>query len=154
MDNLPGSNSRRDVGRPARVLRVAHVAVVVEDIESALTFWRDVLGIPLSRVDRASDQESTVAFLRLEGAQVELVQPTSDNSGVARYLQKRGPGMHHVCLEVDDLEGMLDRLKQAGVRLTQEQPIVGPSGQKIAFLHPESTYGVLIELYQERPHGS
>jgi len=152
VDNLPSFPRRRDKGRePPRILRLAHVGMVVEEVESALTFWRDVLGLPLSHVEDVADQESSVAFLPLEGGEVELIQPSTDNSGIARYLAKRGPGIHHLCFEVNDLEGMLDRLKKSGVRLIQEQPVVGPGGQKIAFLHPQSTQGVLVELYQRPP---
>lgn len=148
MDDLPGSAPLRDQDHSPRVLRLAHVAMVVEEVVPALAFWRDALGLPLSKIEQASEQESTVAFLPLEGAEIELVQPTTTSSGVARYLQKRGPGIHHVCLEVDDLEAMLERLKRAGVRLLQEKPVVGLEGQKLAFLHPQSTLGVLVEPYQ------
>jgi methylmalonyl-CoA/ethylmalonyl-CoA epimerase len=79
---------------------------------------------------------------------VELVQPTTDDSGIAKYLAKRGPGMHHICLEVDDIEGMMSHLKSRGVHLINEEPRVGSDGKKYAFIHPESTSGVLVELYQ------
>ncbi|MGA2821509.1 MAG: methylmalonyl-CoA epimerase [Anaerolineales bacterium] len=128
-----------------------HVAMVVEDIEAALVFWRDVLGLPLSHVEDVADQEAAVAFLPLDGSEVELAKPTTEGSGIARYLQKRGPGIHHVCFEVDDLEAMLERLKAAGVRLIHEEPVIGTGGKKIAFLHPQSTHGVLVELYQLTP---
>jgi len=79
---------------------------------------------------------------------VELVKPTTGDSGVARYLEKRGPGMHHVCLEVDDIQAALDRLREKGVRLINETPLSGSGGKKIAFIHPESAHGVLVELYE------
>jgi len=79
---------------------------------------------------------------------VELVKPTTQDSGVARYLQKRGPGMHHICFEVDDLEGMLTRLKSKGVQLINERPQIGEGGKKLAFIHPKSANGVLVELYE------
>jgi methylmalonyl-CoA/ethylmalonyl-CoA epimerase len=88
-----------------------------------------------------------VAFLPVGGSEIELVKPTTDDSGLARYLEKRGPGMHHVCLEVDDIEGMLADLKAKGVRLINETPEVLP-GRKMAFVHPKSTGGVLVELYE------
>ena len=152
MDNLQSSTSPKPNSRRGpQILRLAHIAMVVEEIEPALAFWRDLLGLPLSHLEEVPEQDSMVAFLPLEGAEVELVRPTQETSGVARYLQKRGPGIHHVCFEVDDLEAMLARLKKAGIRLIQEEPVMGTGGQKIAFLHPQSTYGVLVELYQAPP---
>jgi methylmalonyl-CoA/ethylmalonyl-CoA epimerase len=82
------------------------------------------------------------------GAEVELVRPTSDDSGIARYLARRGPGMHHICLEVDDMEGMMSQLRKKGIRLINETPRTAVDGRKYAFIHPESTGGVLVELYQ------
>jgi methylmalonyl-CoA/ethylmalonyl-CoA epimerase len=93
-------------------------------------------------------EKSQVAFLPLPGSEVELVMPTSDDSGIAKYLAKRGPGMHHVCLEVDDIDGMLVQLKAKGIRLINEEPRTAVDGKQYAFIHPESTSGVLVELYQ------
>lgn len=130
------------------IKRIDHIAIVVEDIEAALKFWRDALGLELLQVEEVSEQESIVAFLPVGGSEIELVKPTSEESGVARYLQKRGPGMHHICFEVDDIQATLDSLKQNGVRLINEEAMTGSGGKKIAFIHPESTHGVLVELYQ------
>lgn len=127
---------------------VNHVAVVVDDMEKSLAFWRDALGIELHELRDVPAEKSQVAFLPLAGAEVELVMPTTDDSGIAKYLAKRGPGMHHLCLEVDDIAGMLARLKAKDVRLINEEPRVGADGKKYAFIHPESTGGVLVELYQ------
>lgn len=131
-----------------KVKQINHVAVVVEDMEEALSFWRDALGMELHGLRDVPAEKSQVAFLPLSGSEVELVQPTTDDSGIAKYLAKRGPGMHHICLEVDDIEGMLSHLKSQGVRLINEEPRVATDGKKYAFLHPESTSGVLVELYQ------
>ncbi len=131
-----------------KVKQVNHVAVVVEDMDKALSFWRDALGIELHGLRDVPAEKSQVAFLPLAGSEVELVQPTTDDSGIAKYLAKRGPGMHHLCLEVDDLEGMLSQLKSKGVRLINEEPRLAVDGKKYAFIHPESTSGVLVELYQ------
>jgi methylmalonyl-CoA/ethylmalonyl-CoA epimerase len=133
------------------IIRINHVAIVVEDIEHALAFWRDSLGLKLSHVEDVPDQESIVAFLPVGEAEVELVKPTSENSGVARYLQKRGAGLHHICFEVDNIDSCLQILRQREVRLINEQAIIGTGGKRIAFLHPESTHGVLVELYELRP---
>jgi methylmalonyl-CoA/ethylmalonyl-CoA epimerase len=127
---------------------VQHIAIVVHDLEAALAFWRDALGLPLDRVKDVPEQASRVAFLPIGGAEIELVQPTAGDSGVARYLAKRGPGMHHICLAVDDLESTLTRLREGGVRLINPEPITGAGGRRLAFIHPESAHGVLVELYE------
>ena len=130
------------------VKQINHVAVVVDDMEKALSFWRDALGMDLHEVRDVPAEKSQVAFLPLPGSEVELVRPTSDDSGIAKYLAKRGPGMHHICLEVDDIEGMMAQLKSKGIRLINEEPRLAADGKKYAFIHPESTAGVLVELYQ------
>lgn len=129
-------------------LRVHHLAVVVEDMERALTFWRDALGLELAGMREVPEQASQVAFLPAGEAEIELVRPMSADSGVARYLAKRGPGMHHICMSVDDLPGTLERLAAQGVRLINPEPMAGADGRRYAFVHPESTGGVLLELYQ------
>ena len=131
-----------------KVKQINHVAVVVEDMDKALSFWRDALGMELHGVRDVHAEKSQVAFLPLPGSEVELVQPTTDDSGIAKYLLKRGPGLHHICLEVDDIEGMMSQLKSRGVRLINEEPRTAVDGKKYAFIHPESTSGVLVELYQ------
>lgn len=138
----------------SHIKRIDHVAILVEDIDAALGFWRDSLGLPLTHVEDVPDQESVVAFLPTGESEVELVRPSSDSSGVARYLDKHGPGMHHICFEVTDLASCLDRLATNGVRLINREPVIGTGGKRIAFIHPESTHGVLVELYeltQEEP---
>jgi methylmalonyl-CoA/ethylmalonyl-CoA epimerase len=132
----------------AVIKSINHIAVVVDDMEKSLAFWRDALGIELHELRDVPAEKSQVAFLPLTGAEVELVMPTSNDSGIAKYLAKRGPGMHHLCLEVDDIEGMLARLKQKKIRLINEEPRTAADGKKYAFIHPESTGGVLVELYQ------
>lgn len=127
---------------------INHVAVVVSDMEQALSFWRDALGIHLHELRDVPAEKSQVAFLPLAGAEVELVMPTTDDSGIAKYLAKRGPGMHHLCLEVDDIEGMMAQLKAKNIRLINEEPRIAADGKKYAFIHPEATGGVLVELYQ------
>ena len=137
----------------AAIKRIDHIAIVVEDIETTLGFWRDALGLRLAQVEDVPEQKSEVAFLPVGQSEVELVRPTTDDSGVAKYLQKRGPGMHHICFEVDDIEGALKQLKARGVRLINETPVPGAGGKQIAFIHPESTSGVLVELYQAATSG-
>jgi methylmalonyl-CoA/ethylmalonyl-CoA epimerase len=137
----------------AAIKRIDHIAIVVEDIESTLGFWRDALGLELAHIEDVPEQKSLVAFLPVGESEIELVRPTTDDSGVAKYLQKRGPGMHHISLEVDDILGMLAQLKAKGIRLINESPVPGAGGKQIAFIHPESTSGVLVELYQSATSG-
>jgi methylmalonyl-CoA/ethylmalonyl-CoA epimerase len=133
------------------IKRIDHIAIVVDDIPGALTFWRDALGLDLAHVEDVPDQESVVAFLPTGQGEIELVKPTTETSGVARYLNKRGPGIHHICLEVDDIETTMLRLKQHDIKLINETPTLGTGGKKIAFIHPKSTQGVLVELYELTP---
>lgn len=132
----------------ASITGINHVAVVVDDMERSLSFWRDALGIQMQELRDVSAEQSQVAFLPLAGAEVELVRPTTGDSGIAKYLAKRGPGMHHICLEVDDIAGMLEQLKDKGVRLINEEARTAADGRRYAFVHPESTGGVLVELYE------
>jgi methylmalonyl-CoA/ethylmalonyl-CoA epimerase len=131
-----------------KVKQINHVAVVVDDMEKALGFWRDALGMDLHELRDVPAEKSQVAFLPLPGSEVELVRPTTDDSGVAKYLARRGPGMHHICLEVDDIDEMLKQLRSKQIRLINEEPRIAADGKKYAFIHPESTAGVLVELYQ------
>ncbi len=130
------------------VRRVDHIAIVIPDIDEARSFYQDALGLKLARVEEVADQEVSVAFFPVGQSQVELVEPVTETSGVARYLEKRGPGIHHLCLEVDDLDGMLARLQAQGVELIDQEPRAGRGGKRLAFIHPRSAYGVLIELYE------
>jgi len=132
----------------SEIKRIDHIAVVVEDLEEALVFWQEKLGLPLDHIETIESMSVRIAFLPVGESEIELVQPTSTDSGVARFLRKRGPGLHHLCLEVDDLAAKLDQLSARGVRLIDEQPVVMEDGRQLAFLHPKSTRGVLIELYQ------
>ena len=131
------------------IRRMDHLAVVVADLDEALTFWRDALGLDVAEVADVPAERAAIAFLPLENGEIELVQPTDDESGIARYLAKRGPGMHHVCLEVDDLDAMLQRLKARGVQLINPEPVTKENGVRYAFIHPKSAFGVLVELYEK-----
>jgi methylmalonyl-CoA/ethylmalonyl-CoA epimerase len=130
------------------IRRIDHVAILVDDIEVALRFWRDGLTLPLTHVEDVPEQDAVVAFLPAGEAEIELVKPTTDDSGVARFLQRHGPGLHHICFEVDDLGQCLARLEALGIRLVNTEPVIGTAGKRIAFIHPESTHGVLVELYE------
>jgi len=131
----------------ATMKKVNHIAVAVPDIEEALKFWRDAMGIEVNHVEDVPSQKSKVAFLPVGDTEVELVQPTSDDSGVAKFVAEKGGGMHHLCFEVDDCAATMAELKAKGIRLLSEEPSVLP-GRKMAFIHPKSTGGVLVELYE------
>ena len=134
-----------------QIKRTDHIAIAVDSIDEALTFYRDALGLEVTHTDLEEDQGVVVAFLPTEGGEIELIEPVEPDSGVARYLKKRGPGMHHICLEVEDLDEALQHLREHDVRLIDEQPTTGTGGRRIAFIHPASAYGVLIELYETLP---
>lgn len=132
----------------AKVKRIDHIAVVVDDLQGTLEFWRDALGMDVTHIQDIPTEMAQIAFLPAGGSEIELVRPTTADSGLAKYLEKRGPGMHHVCLEVDDIAGMLAHLKEMGIQLINEEPRVSADGKKYAFIHPKSANGVLVELYQ------
>ncbi len=131
-----------------RPLRMNHLAIAVADLDAALAFYRDALGIEAQRVEDVAREDVKVAFLPLRDGEIELLQPTRDDTGVAKWLAKHGPGLHHVCLEVDDLEQALARLASRGAELMNPQPVTREDGTRYAFVHPRSAFGVLVELYE------
>jgi methylmalonyl-CoA/ethylmalonyl-CoA epimerase len=132
----------------AKITRINHIAVLVDDLEATLKFWRDALGMEVSHVQDIPAEMAQIAFLPTGESEIELVRPTTGDSGLAKYLEKRGPGMHHVCLEVDDIAGMLAQLKEKGIQLINEEPRLSTDGRLYAFVHPKSANGVMVELYQ------
>jgi len=131
----------------SQIKKINHVAIVVKDIDESLKFWATALGLELHHVEDVPSQASKVAFIPVGESEIELVQPTTEDSGMAAYLEKRGEGMHHLCVEVDDIEAKMQELKDAGIRLINDVPQVLP-GRKMAFIHPKSASGVLVELYE------
>lgn len=130
-------------------IAIDHIAIVVSDMDAALGFWQQALGLELQRIESVPAEEVDVAFLETENAHVELLLPTSEDSGIARYLATRGPGMHHLCLAVTDIEAAMARLDAAGIELINERPRRRGDGTRYAFIHPRSSGGVLVELYQK-----
>ena len=130
-----------------KVKKINHIAIAVENIEAMLPFWQEALGIPLTHIEDVPSQKARVAFLAVGEGEVELVQPTDPDAGTAKFLKEKGPGMHHLCLEVDNIDEALEELKTRGVRLINETAQVLP-GRKMAFIHPKSAGGVLVELYE------
>ncbi|MEZ4517346.1 MAG: methylmalonyl-CoA epimerase [Chloroflexota bacterium] len=127
---------------------INHIAVVVPDLENALPFWRDALGLPLAGMDSVPSEGVDTAFLPVGNSNIELIKPTVADSGVARFLEKRGPGIHHICLEVDDIAATMQHLRNLDIPLINEEPQVGHGNRLYAFVHPKGTGGVLVELYQ------
>jgi methylmalonyl-CoA/ethylmalonyl-CoA epimerase len=132
----------------SNIKRLNHIAVLVPDLEAALAFWQDQLGLPLDHVETITGMDAKIAFLPLGESEIELVQPTSQEGGLAKFLEKRGPGLHHICIEVDDISAKLKELQENEVRLIDEKPISMEDGRQLAFIHPKGAGGVLIELYQ------
>ena len=132
------------------IRRIAHVGIATRSIEEAAAFYR-ILGLEIDSRERVSEQRVEIAMLRLGESAIELLEATGPDSPVSRFIQKRGEGIHHISIEVDDLAGLLQRLREAKVQLIDETPRRGGDGQLIAFVHPRSAGGVLVELCQPAP---
>ena len=132
-----------------RLGRIHHVAVVVKDMEPVLALWRDSLGLDLEVIEEMAHDRVRIAFLPVGESKIELVEPTDDTTGVARFLAKSGEGVHHICFEVENLAETLLRLEIDGIELIDTAPRKGAEGP-VAFLHPRSCHGVLVELIEER----
>lgn len=128
-------------------MKLDHIGIVVRDIAAALEVYQVALGLPVRETVELADQQVTVAFLPIGESNIELVQPTSDDSGVAKYLAKRGEGIHHICVEVENIQATLAQLEAHGVELIDRQPRQGAHG-RVAFVHPKGAHGVLVELVE------
>ena len=125
-----------------------HVAIAVKDLDAAIALYRDALGLELAEIEEVADQQVRVAIFGHGSGRIELICPTVKDSGVARFLEKRGEGLHHICVEVDDIEAAMASLRAQGAPLIDETPKPGAGGAKVAFVHPKGTHGVLTELRQ------
>ncbi len=130
---------------------INHVAIAVQELAPAIATWRDLLGFELHGIEHVPDQRVRVAIMRKGDHCVELLEPASPESPITGFLAKRGPGLHHVCLEVEGIADMLARLKAAGVPLIDQAARPGAEGRMVAFVHPKGTGGVLIELSEREP---
>lgn len=146
--------TRRRAQAPS-VKGINHVAVAVPSLDSVLPVYRDLFGFQLHCIEEVPDQKVRVAVLVRGTHHIELVEPAQEDSPISKFLEKRGPGLHHLCFEVQGLSAMLDNLKAAGIPLIDQEPRIGANGRRIAFLHPKGTGGVLIELSEAPPksHG-
>jgi methylmalonyl-CoA/ethylmalonyl-CoA epimerase len=137
--------------------KLDHIAVAVRDLQAAIGNFEGKLGLACERVERVPTEKAEVAFFDVGGGHLELVASTEPGSAISRSIEKRGEGLHHVCLEVDDLEGALALAKAAGLPLVNEAPVPGARGSRVAFLHPKGLNGVMVELVErarEEPPGA
>ncbi|MBK7090607.1 MAG: methylmalonyl-CoA epimerase [bacterium] len=132
--------------------RINHIAIAVKDIEQSRSLFGLVSKAAISEVIEVPDQKVKVCFVETGETKIELVQPTEGNVGVAKFLKNRGEGIHHICLGVENIEVELAAYKEKGIRLIDETPRIGAEGHRVAFVHPQSTNGVLIELEELESH--
>jgi methylmalonyl-CoA epimerase len=130
-------------------LPIDHVAIIVRNLDEALAFYRDALGLDVTERRDVPEEGVEVASLPLAQSRIELVRPLSDEGGVARFLEKQGEGLHHICLVVDNIVEAMEQLRKSGADLITEEPQVGTDGTRYVFIHPKSAHGVLLELYEE-----
>ena len=131
-------------------MKIDHIGIATNGIDDAARFYLDALGLQIEHVEEVASQKVRVAMLPLGESRVELLEPTSDDSPISRFLAKRGPGIHHIAVRVPDIRASLAELKEKGARLIDEEPRTGAGGCLVAFIHPSTTGGVLLELV-ERP---
>ena len=129
-------------------MKIEHIGIATRTLDDALGFWRDALGLEVEEVEEVAEQGVRVAMLPIGETRVELLEPTSEASPIARFLEKRGAGVHHIAVRVDDIGATLMRLKEKGLRLIDEVPRKGAGGCLVAFIHPSSANGVLLELVE------
>ena len=129
-------------------MKIDHIGVATRSIDQAAAFYRDALGLEIAETETVPDQRVRVAMLPVGEARIELLEGISADSPIAKFLDKRGPGLHHVALRVGDIRATLARLKESGARLIDEEPRTGAGGCLVAFVHPSSTGGLLLELVQ------
>jgi len=129
--------------------RLDHVGIAVADLQEALAFYRDALGLEVDAPEEVASQRVRAHFIPAGDAAIELLEATADDSPIAKYVARRGPGLHHITLRVDDIRAVLARLTEKGVRLIDDTPRQGAYGSLVAFIHPSAAHGVLVELKQE-----
>ncbi|HQV70533.1 MAG TPA: methylmalonyl-CoA epimerase [Thermoflexales bacterium] len=133
-------------------MKLNHLAIAVNDLDAALKFYQDALGVHCERIETVDAEGVKVAFLPLENGEIELMQPTRE-SGITKWLAKHGQGIHHLCVETPDIEAAMQRLAANGAELITPKPVQRENGTRYAFVHPKSAFGVLIELYEVAQRG-
>jgi methylmalonyl-CoA/ethylmalonyl-CoA epimerase len=131
-------------------MKISHLGIATKGIDEALKFWQDALGLENVHTETVEDQKVRVAMLPLGETNIELLEPTAEDSPIRKFLEKRGGGIHHIAVEVENIEASLAKLKAEGMRLIDEQPRLGAEGCLVAFVHPSSAGGVLMELVQKK----
>src|SRR5205807_1883646 len=131
-------------------MKIDHIGVATNGIEAAASFYRDTLGLDVAEIEEVANQNVRVAMVPIGESRIELLEATSEDSPISKFLAKRGPGIHHIAVRVEDIRASLAELKQKGARLIDEEPRVGAGGCLVAFIHPSSAGGVLLELVQSR----
>jgi methylmalonyl-CoA/ethylmalonyl-CoA epimerase len=129
-----------------KILKIDHLGIAVNSIEDGKNFWTDALGLEFEGSETVEEQKVTTAFFPVGESEVELLESTAPDGPIAKFLDKKGPGIHHVAFRVENVEEALAELKEKGIRLIDEKPRMGAGGAKIAFLHPKATNGILVEL--------
>lgn len=132
------------------IKKVDHIGIAVKSLEKALPFYTDVLNLPLLKMEIVENQKVKVAFLQAGETKLELLEPTSEESTIAKFIEKRGEGIHHVALGVESIEERILEMKEKGIRMIDEEPRPGAGGAHIAFMHPRSSSGVLYELCEKK----
>jgi methylmalonyl-CoA/ethylmalonyl-CoA epimerase len=129
-----------------KILKIDHLGIAVNSIEDGKNFWTDALGLEFEGSETVEEQKVTTGFFPVGESEVELLESTAPDGPIAKFLEKKGPGIHHVAFRVDNVEAALAELKEKGIKLIDEKPRMGAGGAKIAFLHPKATNGILVEL--------
>ncbi len=129
-----------------KILKIDHIGIAAISIDQVAPFWNTILGLPMAGKETVEEQKATTAFLPVGESEIEILESTAPDGALARFIESRGEGVQHIALRVDNIEEALKELKEKGVRLIDEKPRRGAGGAKIAFIHPKSTNGVLLEL--------
>jgi methylmalonyl-CoA/ethylmalonyl-CoA epimerase len=129
-------------------MKIEHIGIAVKNVESAIQTYEKLLNTKCYKTETVKSEEVLTAFFRTGESKVELLEPTSRQSAIAKFIDKRGEGLHHIAFEVEDIESEMNRLKKEGFRILNEQPVKGADNKRIAFIHPKDNHGVLIELCQ------
>ena len=131
------------------IKKIDHIGIAVNNLEDSLSFYEGALGLKVENIEEVPEQKVKVGFLDIGGVHLELLEPTSPDGPVAKFIEKRGEGIHHISILVDNIENSIESIKEKGIKLIDETPRKGAGGSKMAFIHPKSTHGVLLELYEK-----
>ena len=131
------------------IKKIDHIGIAVNNLDESLSFYEDALGLKVENIEEVAEQKVKVGFLNIGGVHFELLESTSPDSSVAKFIEKRGEGIHHIAILVDKIEDNIQIMKDKGIKLIDETPRKGAGGSKMAFVHPKSTHGILLELYEK-----